>query len=106
MLLLSQLLRLYHATHRTSDSLQNMSFVESVQAVVFAFQILTQWVVYAPVADNVPRLLLSLLLDVNQRVINARIGFSGPRSAYVVSSRTHWPHAISRSSGSAPAYTA
>jgi hypothetical protein len=57
--------------------------------------ILFELVVYAPVADNVPRLLLSPLFGVNQRVMNARIGFSGPRSACLVSSRTHWPHAIS-----------
>src|SRR5262249_32746964 len=63
-------------------------------------------VVYALVADNVPRLLLSPLLGDNQRVMNARIGFSRPRSACLVSSRTHRPHAISPSSGSAPAYTA
>ncbi len=43
-LLLSQLLLLYYATHRTSDSLQNMSFVESLRDGVLAFQILTQWV--------------------------------------------------------------
>ena len=43
-LLLSQLLLLYYATHRTSDSLQNMSFVESLRDIVVAFQILTKWV--------------------------------------------------------------
>jgi hypothetical protein len=43
-LLLSRLLLLCHATHCASDSLQNMSFVESLREVVFAFQLLTKWV--------------------------------------------------------------
>jgi hypothetical protein len=63
-------------------------------------------VVYALFADNVPRLLASPLRGVQQQVMRAHIGFSGPRSACLASSRTHRPHAISRASGSAPAYTA
>ena len=55
-LLLSRLLLLYHATHRASDSLQNMSFVESLRDVVFTFQILTKWVErpYGSVICKVP----------------------------------------------------
>src|SRR5262245_20548338 len=63
-------------------------------------------VAYALFADNVPSLLPSPLRGVNQQVMHAHIGFSGPRSACLASSQTHWPYAISRSSDSAPAYTA
>jgi hypothetical protein len=41
-LLLSRLLLLRHATHRASDSLQNMSFVESLQDFVVEFQVFTK----------------------------------------------------------------
>ena len=41
-LLLSRLLLLCHATHRTADSLQNMSFVESLGGFVLQFHILAK----------------------------------------------------------------
>jgi hypothetical protein len=41
-LLLLRLLILCHATPRTSDSLQNMSFVESLRGFVVQFQLLTK----------------------------------------------------------------
>ena len=37
-LLLARLLLLYHAIHRTSDSLQNMPFVESLKTSVLSFR--------------------------------------------------------------------
>ena len=55
-LLLSRLLLLCHVTHRTSDSLQNRPFVESLQEIIVAFQALTQWVEhpYGSVMCKVP----------------------------------------------------
>jgi hypothetical protein len=55
-LLLARLLLLSHATPRASDSLQNMSFVESLRDIVFAFQILMKWLErpYGSVMYKVP----------------------------------------------------
>ena len=63
-------------------------------------------VVYLSSAANCDGPLPSRLRGVNQPVMRSSSEVSGLRAARLASWRTHLPHVISRSSGSAPAYSA